>query len=74
MTASSSLRKKPAAASVDDGSEHDEVDDLARCDLADVVDEDWSRRNVESSARFFPQTAPIVEVRARQIPGSSTPG
>ena len=40
MTASSSLRKEPSAASVDDGSEHDEVDDLARCDLADVVDED----------------------------------
>ena len=46
----------------------------ARCDLVAFVYGDWSRRNVESSARSFPQTAPIVEVRARQIPGSSTPG
>ena len=74
MTTLTSFRTKRSAASIDDESKHNEVDDLARCDLADVVDEDWSRRNVESSARSFPQTAPIVEVRARQIPGSYTPG
>jgi len=28
----------------------------------------------DSSARSFPQTAPIDEFIARQIPGSSTPG
>ena len=42
---------------------------------ADVILQSrWSRCDHGSSARSFPQTAPIDEVWTRQIPGLCTPG